>query len=323
QKLPLLITCLVGIPLPWLMGQVSTVWGLTLLTALLWFTGGLGIALVGILAGLSAGEDERGKIFGVLALTGGLGALVGGLGTGWLVSRWGYTTMFNMITILMALWPLCAIFLKETETKPPGLENHPAWALPGLGKSFYLLFVASTLSSISVFFVILIRSILMNNLEFGPLEITSTGAIGGLVAMPFPLLMGLLSDRIGRKTLLVIGYLTALASIVLLAFSKELWNFWIVFMLQGIATGSAGIGSALVTDLVPRESFGKGLSIFNSSAWIGGIIGSAAGGYILQNAGFLPTFIIGGFLAVAAIGLLIPIQAISRRTVQPGTVTTV
>ncbi|MGE5223553.1 MAG: hypothetical protein ACM3PY_14040, partial [Omnitrophica WOR_2 bacterium] len=40
QKLPLLITCLVGIPLPWLMGQVSTVWGLTLLTALLWFTGG-------------------------------------------------------------------------------------------------------------------------------------------------------------------------------------------------------------------------------------------------------------------------------------------
>lgn len=312
QKLPIIIVSLVGIPTSWLMGQASTVWGLTVLTAVLWFFGGLGLALIAILTGLSAGENERGKIFGILALTNGLGALVGGLGTGWLVERWGYTAMFSVLAIFMALWPLSGLLLEEKEVKQSKTESTPDRALPGLGKSFYLLFTASALASIASFFVVLIRSIMMNNLKFGPLEITSTGAIGGLIAMPFPLLMGWLSDRIGRKTFLFIGYLMGFASLVLLAFSKALWNYWAVFALQGIASGGGSIGSALVTDLVPRESLGKGLAVFGSAAWIGGVIGFAMAGYSLQNLGFMPTFIIGGCLALAAIGLLIPIQAGSR-----------
>src|SRR5512139_1343141 len=99
----------------------------------------------------------------------------------------------------------------------------------------------------------------MNNLGFDALEISSTGAIGGLISMPLPLLMGWLSDRIERKTFLVIGYLACFASFILLAFSHLLWLFWLVSILQGIAAGSGGsIGNAWVIDLVPRESIGKG-----------------------------------------------------------------
>jgi MFS family permease len=197
------------------------------------------------------------------------------------------------------------------------LENAPDQKLPGLGKSFYFLFTANLLASVTGFFVVLIRSILMNNLKFSPLEISSTGAIGGLISMPFPFLMGWLSDRIGRKSFLFLGYLATFASILLLAFSNALWNFWLVLTLQGIATGSSGIGNALVTDLVQRESVGKGLAVFGSSAWIGGVIGFAIAGYILQNLGFIPTFVIGGCLALISIGLLIPIQARSRKIEQP------
>ena len=319
RKLPLIIAGLTGIPITLLMSHESTVLGLTILTAFLWFFGGLGLALIGILTGLSAGENERGKIFGIVALTGGLGALVGGLGTGWLVDRWGYTVMFEVLAIFMALWPLSALLLEEREVKRSRLENAPAQTLPGLGKSFYLLFTASILSSTASFFVVLIRSILMNDLKFSPLEINSTGAIGGLIAMPFPFLMGWLSDRTGRKTFLYIGYLTAFAALVLLAFSKALWNFWLVLALQGITTGSAGIGNALVTDLVPRESLGKGLAVFNSAAWIGGVIGFAVAGYMLQNLGFVPALIAGCCLAVAAMGLLIPIQDRFQKIGQPAT----
>lgn len=312
QKLPLIVAGLIGIPSTYLMGQVSTIWGLTMLTALLWFCGGLGLALIGILTGLSAGEDERGKIFGIVALTSGLGSLVGGLGTGWLVERWGYMGMFNILTIILASWPLSAFLLDEKEVKQPRLENTPDRTLPGLGKSFYLLFTAGVLFSISGFFVVLIRSLEMDNLQFSPVEITSTGAIGGLIAMPFPLLMGWLSDRINRKAFIFIGFLIGFASLVLLAFSKALWNFWFVFALQGIAGGSFGIGNALVTDLVPRESIRKGLGVFGSAGWIGGVIGFAAAGYTTENFGFVPAFIIGGCLAVAALALLVPIQTKSR-----------
>ncbi len=312
QKRPLIIAGLVCVPTAWLMGQVNTVLGLTILTALLWFFGGLALALISILAGLSAGENERGKIFGVLALTVGLGSMIGGLGTGWLVDHWGYTVMFNVLTICLIFWPLSALLLEEKEGKQPEMEKAPHRTLPGLGKSFYLLFTASILFTIAGFFVVLIRSILMYNLKFNALEITSTGAIGGLMAMPFPLLMGWLSDRIDRKTFLFVGFLTALASLVLLAFSKSLWNFWFVFALLGISNGSYGIGNAFVTDLVPRESIGKGLAVYGSAGWIGGVIGFAVTGYAVQNLGLLPTFIVGGCLAVAALGLLVSIPAKSR-----------
>ncbi len=325
RKLPLIITGLVAIPTPWLMGQVSAVWDFTILIALLWFCGGQGFALISILTGLSSDEKERGKIFGVLALSGGLGGMIGNLGSGWLVANWGYTVMFNTLTICLVFWPLIALFIEEKEGRETKADSAPRekvrnQPLPGLGKSFYLLLIVSIFTSIAGFFITLIRSILMNHLNFSPLAITSTSVISSLIAMPLMLLLGWLSDRIGRKTLLFTGYLAALASLVLLAFSKVLWNFWAVFALQGIASGSNGIGNALVTDLIPYESLGKGLAVFGSASWTGGVIGSAAAGSMLQYLGFWPTIMIGSCLVVAAIGLLVPVQARPRKIGMPGTV---
>jgi predicted MFS family arabinose efflux permease len=74
--------------------------------------------------------------------------------------------------------------------------------------------------------------------------------------------------------------------------------------------------------MIPRESLGKGLALYGSTAWIGGIIGFALAGYMLQNLGLTLTCIIGGCLGLAAIGLLIPIQGKSRLTNQPNNCST-
>jgi len=110
RKMPLIISGLAGIPIAWLIGRVGNIWGLSMLTAMLWFCGGLGLALIGILTGLSAGDDERGKVFGILSLTTGLGALIGGLTTGFIVDRWGFPTMFTAVAVFLILWPLAGIF---------------------------------------------------------------------------------------------------------------------------------------------------------------------------------------------------------------------
>jgi MFS family permease len=310
RKLPLIVVGLAGVPCTWLMGQVSSIWALTILTALLWFCGGLGLALLGVLTGMSAGENERGRVFGILALTSGLGAVVGGLGTGWLVENWGYTTMLSSLAVFMLLWPLTALLLEEKEDRPPRREEDAPRKPRPLGGSYYLLCAASIMVSIAGFFIVLIRSLVMSDLEFGPLEIASTGVIGGLISMPLPAVMGWLSDRIERKTFLILGYLSALAGLTLLAFSNALWQFWLVFVFQGVATGSnSSIGNAWVTDVVPHESLGKGLALYGSTVWIGGVIGFAVSGYALRNLGVPPTFAIGGLLALGAIGLLIPVKA--------------
>lgn len=318
RRLPLIIVGVAAVPLPWLMGQVSSVWALSLLTALLWFCGGVGLALVGILTGLSAGENERGKAFGILALTSGLGAFVGGLGTGWLVRDWGYAAMFGVLGVVMLVWPVAALGLEEKEdVRPPDEDTSPSRRSPGT--DYLLLCAASTVLSVAGFFIVLIRSFEMSDEGFGPLEISSTGAVGGLISMPLPLLMGWLSDRIDRRPLLAVGYLSALAALILLPASSVLWQFWLVFVLQGIAVGSnSSIGSAWVTDLVPRELLGKGLAFFGATVWVGGVVGFAVAGSLVQHLGYGLASVLGGCLALAATVLLIPIRAGSRNVPPPG-----
>jgi MFS family permease len=320
RKLPLIVASSASIPIAWLMGQVNSIWALTILTALLWFCGGLGLGLIGILTGMFAGENERGKIFGILALTSGLGSVVGGLGTGWLVKIWGYSSMFGALAVFILLWPLTALLLEENEDKKSQHEEETSQKQKPLGRNYSLLFLASIIASIAGFFILLIRSLAMSAKGFGPLEISSTVVVGGLISMPLPFLMGWLSDRIDRKTFLVLGYLSTFTALILLAVSNALWHFWLVLVLQGIAVGAnSSVGNAWVTDLIPRESLGKGLALYGSTVWIGGIIGFALAGYMLQNLGLTLTCFIGGCLGVVAVGLLIPIQAKSPHTSQPKT----
>ncbi len=65
----------------------------------------------------------------------------------------------------------------------------------------------------------------MNRLGFTATSISFTIAIGGLVSMPGSLLMGWLSDRIGRKRLVLACYAAGLTSLLVLAWPRSLGNF--------------------------------------------------------------------------------------------------
>jgi MFS family permease len=276
------------------------------------------LALIGILAGLSAGENERGKIFGILSLTSGLGALIGGLGTGFVADRWGFETMFSAVAVLATLAPLAGSLLTEKEVEQGQREDRRTKTRSSLGRSYHLLFSASLIASVAAFVVILGRSLQMSHLGFGALAISSTTAVSGIVAMPIPLLVGWLSDRTGRKACMCVGCLAGAASLLILAVSTSLWHFIVVLTLEGILVGViAAVGSAWVTDLVPHESLARGLALFGATTWIGGIIGFAGAGYALQRLGALPTFIVGIFLPLIAIAVLIAIRSApgGRRTI--------
>jgi MFS family permease len=289
RKKPIIITGLAGIPVAWLMGRAGNIWSLSIATACLWFCLGLGLALTGILTGLSAGEDERGKIFGILSLTTGLGAVVGGLTTGFIVDQWDFPTMFAVVAAFFILLPLSGLFLKEKGVERTKEGDGPAKGKSGLGRNFYLLFCASLIASIAGFVILLVRSLMM---------------------MPLPLLMGWLSDRMGRKIFLYLGYLAGIISLTILVVSVSLWHFMIALALQAIIQGvNTSIGNAWVTDLVPQELLGRGLALYGATTWIGGVIGFAGGGYALQNLGTSPTLIIGICLPLIAMVILIPIRS--------------
>jgi MFS family permease len=305
-----IVTCgVASIPAVCLMGQATNVWCLAALSAIFYFCGGVTVALLNILCGLLAGEAERGKIFGFLGSSVALGSLISGATVGLIADQWGYAAMYAALALFGLLWPLAGLFLADRAVTPVGDRGAATGGQrPGLGRNYRLLFVASLTAAVAglVFFVA--RSLTMHDLGFAATAISSTGAIGGLVGLPMPLVVGWLSDRIGRKRFLAISYCGCTLSLLALAGSASLWHFWVASFLYALSTTNGTVGSAFVADLLPERSLGKGLSLFNATSSIAGVIGAAGTGWAVQNFGCAVVLLGGAVLPLAAIGLLAPIR---------------
>jgi MFS family permease len=308
RRIPLIAAGTIAIPLLWLMSKAANILELAVLTAPIWFIGGLTLTLTSILTGLFSEEGKHGRIFGLLTGTAALGALIGGLTIGPIADVWGYPALFLVLAVFWAVQPVTGLFLQDMRTvvdKPRGspISSSPR---PALGVPLMLFFVANTLVEVALFIGRLGTSLSMNQLGFGSAAITSTAAVGGFVALPLPLLLGTFSDRIGRRGLLVLCYLAAGSGLLVLAASGALWNFWLAAgLLSVFGYASGGLGSALVMDLASPQSVGKGLSFLNTTIWVGAVIGLVAAGYSFQSLGYASTFIAGSLFPLLGISLLL------------------
>jgi MFS family permease len=311
RKILLFLSGATMIPLIWMMGEARNIWQLAAATAAVWFLGGIEISVVNILAGLFAAEYERGRIFGLIGLTFGLGAIVGGLSVGPIVDRWGYPTMFSVLAVFSVILPATAIFVKDKKIERVPNHTTPEYReKPSFGKAFFVLLVAHLIAVIVNGTRNIGRSLAMNNLGFAATAITSTGVIGGLVSLPFPFVLGWLSDRLGRKRLMVICYASFVIGMVMYAISKSLWHFWIASTVLSIGLISNSVGNAFVTDLVAPKALGRGVSLFQGIGWIGNVIGLAVAGYVFQNLGISTAMLISAALPLIGIVLIISIRVV-------------
>jgi len=287
----------------WLVGRTVNIWVATSLFAVAWFLGGMGLSLLSILTGLFAPSGKRGRIFGLLASTGGLGALTG-FAFGPIADLYGYSGMFALVAIFSISAPLAGFLLKDAarETRRKLSVNRH------VGASVMLLLVASTLAGIASFVGLLGRSLVMNQVGFNSAAISSTSAIGGAVTLPLPFLFGALSDRVGRKRLLALCFAMAIIGMLALAVSSLIWHFWVAYSFLTVLSASSGVGYAFVTDLTPRKYLGTNISLYGATTWLGGIVGFAIAGILMQIVGSSFTFLLGALLLLVALFLLMGIR---------------
>jgi MFS family permease len=319
RKALLIAAGVLGIPAIWLMGRVATLWQLTALTATVWFVGGAMLALVSILTGLFAKETERGRVFGFLLMTSALGSLLGGLTTGPVVDRWGYATLFTVLCLFWSLSPLIALLLEDkviARLRPS--ESAVAREKSGFGASFFLLLLASLAAGLALNVGLMSRSLVMHSKGFSAAAISGTGAAGGAATLPLPAVLGWLADRGGRRRLLVLCCLAGTAGLLALAVSTSLWHLCVAISLLNVLLYVGSVGSAMVTDLIPQGSLGRGLSLFTATTWAGGVVGYAGTGYAVQRLGMTPTLIMGAFLPLIAVALLIPVRETARESDRSG-----
>jgi len=158
-----------------------------------------------------------------------------------------------------------------------------------------------------------ILSIYMASLGLTKSEIGTlftAGAVGAAISSPF---WGSLSDRFGRKKIMVFS-MAAFAIVFLgYAFSRNYIHLIIVQVWEGLAWAAMGSTAvALVADVVPEENRGKAMGIYNMTWNTGWIIGPTMGGLISDHFGFMTTFLLCSGLTVAGLVLaafLIPGRA--------------
>lgn len=129
------------------------------------------------------------------------------------------------------------------------------------------------------------------------LLIASYSIFGGIVG-PF---WGKLSDRIGRKPVLLICLSGAAVSYVILAFAHTLAMLYVSRIIAGIMSGNFGVASAMVADMTAPKNRAKYMGIMGSAFGLGMVVGPFLGGVLSGDEGnfILPGLVAAGLSAAA------------------------
>ena len=314
RKVTMLVSTVIMIPLIWMLGRANSVAVLTGLSTSIWFLGGINLTTINIITGLFAEESQRGRIFGIVGLMGPAGAILGGFTMGPIADRWGYSVLFELVSIFLLLGPIGAVLLKDKIIVQTALNDSGVNTFSlCMTRGFQLLIFASLLAATTMYLGVLGRSLAMHTIGFSATAISSTAAIGAMFTIPLPPLIGWLSDKTGRKRFLATCYFVGPIGLLMLSVSTAVWHFWIASAFMSVMFYiSMSLGSAFVTDLIPQSCLGKGLSIFNMTSWLGGIIGFALAGYTIENYGLLSAFIVGAVMPIFSIVLLTPLYKLAQ-----------
>jgi DHA1 family tetracycline resistance protein-like MFS transporter len=118
--------------------------------------------------------------------------------------------------------------------------------------------------------------------------------------------LGALSDRFGRRPLILLSNLGLGLDYLLMALAPSLWWLLAGRTIAGLCAASISVPSAYIADVVPPEQRARAFGLIGSAFGLGFILGPALGGFAGESDPRLPFWISAGLsLANFAYGLLI------------------
>jgi MFS family permease len=112
---------------------------------------------------------------------------------------------------------------------------------------------------------------------------------------------GSLSDRIGRRHVIIAGWSLYALTYVAFGFASHAWHIWALFVVYGLYYSLVeGSEKALVADLVPAGARGRAFGWFNGVIGVAALPASLAFGAISDRWGARDAFMVSAVLAAAA-----------------------
>lgn len=96
----------------------------------------------------------------------------------------------------------------------------------------------------------------------------------------FAPMLGALSDRLGRRPVLLISLTGAAINYVVMAFAPQLWMLLLGRAIAGLTSANVSVAMAYITDISPEDTRARRFGVFNAMFGIGFIIGPVLGGLL-------------------------------------------
>ncbi|HUK60124.1 MAG TPA: MFS transporter [Stellaceae bacterium] len=119
-------------------------------------------------------------------------------------------------------------------------------------------------------------------LRFGaaPWEVTLLMACYSFAQFIAAPMLGRLSDRMGRRPVLLLSLACSVASYLWLAAAPALWMLFAARLLAGAGAGNIATAQAYIADVTPPEKRAKGMGMIGAAFGLGFTVGPAIGGLL-------------------------------------------
>jgi multidrug resistance protein len=186
---------------------------------------------------------------------------------------------------------------------------------------------ALTFIFIAVFLDLLGVGILIPVIPFFVGQFNQAALMVGLLALSYSAAqfittpaLGILSDRYGRRPVLLICVVGTGLGYFLFGFANTLWLLFAARLIDGFTGGNFSVAQAYIADVSLPEDRAKNFGLIGAALGLGFIVGPALGGWLSQDSLQTPAFVAGVLsLLTAAFGFFILPESLppERRQRQP------
>ncbi len=244
----------------------------------------------------STTPENRGVAFGFQRSMDHLGAVIGPLIATMLLHYGGFSLIPGVFAIGLAYFLITERTSKKATQKIFSGSISPNY-------SFFLitLFIFTLGNSTDAFLLLKAQTvgipIAMIPILWTALHISKT---------VFSIPGGRLSDRIGRKPVIILGWIVYGLTYLGFAFATSHSSVWVLFIVYGLYFGlSEGTEKAFVAEFVPEENRGSAYGLYNLAVGIGALPASIVFGIVWDRMGSQWAFTLGACLALIASIMLI------------------
>lgn len=268
----------------------------------------------------SVSEKERGFAFGFNRAADHLGAVFGpifGFLLIWMFARdsrnptigeYQSVFMFASVPVVIGL-VVIVFFVREAKRPRISAGERVSLSIAGFDANFkrFLIVIALFTLSNSTDAFLLLRA---GQAGISPVMLPLLWMTLHISKVVSSLIGGDLSDRLGRKALIITGWLVYAAVYLGFAFVSEAWQAWALFIIYGVYFGlTEGVEKAFVADMVGEEKRGTAFGLYNLAFGITVFPASLLFGLLWDKFGPTVPFIASACVSLAAIALLTTVRA--------------